>query len=169
MKFQQTLTLDYPPEVAGQYLTDAQALRYVQDHHPEVSAIEVLEDRYEGDTRFVAMRYTTQGSLPGPIKKLVGGAGSPSMVMKFTLNTQDYSGRMEVVPSQLAEKIRIFARITTEEQDGRWVQLMDGEAKVQIFGVGKVLEKFLVEKIQNASQTEFRLRNEYLRKVQDRA
>ncbi len=166
MRFQQTLTLDYPPEVAGQYLTDAQALRYVQDHHPEVSAIEVLEDRYEGDTRFVAMKYTTAISLPGPIRKIVSGAGSPSMVMKFTLNTRDHSGTMEMVPSQMAERVRVFATITTEEKSGRWVQHMDGEATVRMFGVGKLAEKFLVEKIQSSSETEFKLRNEFVRSVQ---
>jgi hypothetical protein len=166
MKFQQRLVFEYPPEITQKYLTDTQALMYIQDKHPDLSHIEVLEDREEGGTRTVVMKYTTDVSLPGPIKKVLGGAAAQSLVMKLTVDTTAFKGTMEMKPSQMADKIKIAGRFSMEKQGNRWIQLMEGDATVSVFGVGRMIEKFLVDKIQSSSETETRLRNEYLRTVQ---
>ena len=64
---------------------------------------------------------------------------------------------MEMIPSQMADKIKVSARISVAREGSGWVQHVDGDATVKIFGVGKMMEKFLVEKIQNSSESETRL------------
>jgi hypothetical protein len=39
---------------------------------------------------------------------------------------------------------------------------------VKIFGVGKVVEKFIVEKFQNSYAIETKLRNEFVHRAEDR-
>ncbi len=166
MKFQQSLTFDFPPDVTQKYLTDEKALEYLKNNHPDIRDIQVLDDREEGGRRVVEMRYVTDVSLPGPIKKVLGSAASQSMVMKFTVNQKDNSGTMEMIPSQMADKIKISGAWTQEKRGDRWVQLMSGDATVKVFGVGKMIEKLLVEKIHSSSEAESRLRNEYIRKAE---
>lgn len=169
MKFLQQMAFDFPPEITQKYLTDEGALEYMVKNNPELSRIEVLLDRQEGTKRTVEMRYTTDVSLPGPIKKVMGSAASQSLVMRLTLDTKTLTGTMEMIPSQMADKINISGKVSVEKQGDRWVQRVDGDATVKIFGVGKVVEKFLVDKIQSSTATETRLRNEYLHRIQKKA
>ena len=165
MKFLQQMAFDFPPETTQKYLTDEGALKYMVDNNPELSKIEVLVDREEGTKRTVEMKYTTDVSLPGPIKKVMGSAASQALVMKLTVDSKTLTGTMEMIPSQMADKIKISGKISVEQQGDRWVQRVDGDATVKIFGVGKVVEKFLVDKIQSSTEIETRLRNEYLHNV----
>ena len=169
MKFVQQMAFDFPPEITQKYLTDEGALKYMVDNNPELTKIEVLVDREEGTKRTVEMKYTTDVSLPGPIKKVMGSAASQSLVMKLTVDTKSLTGTMEMIPSQMADKIKISGKVFVEKQGDRWVQRVDGDATVKIFGVGKVVEKFLVEKIQSSTEIETRLRNEYLHSVQKKS
>ena len=169
MKFVQQMTFDFPPEITQKYLTDDEALNYMVENNPELSKIEVLADRVDGTKRTVEMKYTTDVSLPGPIKKVMGGAASQALVMKLTMDTKTLTGTMDMIPGQMADKIKISGKVSVEKQGDRWVQRVDGDATVKIFGVGKVVEKFLVEKIQGSTATETRLRNEYLHKVEKKS
>jgi len=166
MKFLQQMAFDFPPETTQKYLTDEGALKYMVDNNPELSKIEVLVDREEGTKRTVEMKYTTDVSLPGPIKKVMGSAASQALVMKLTVDSKTLTGTMEMIPSQMADKIKISGKVSVEQQGDRWVQRIDGDATVKIFGVGKVVERFLVDKIQSSTEIETRLRNEYLHSLQ---
>jgi len=169
VKFQQQMAFDFPPEITQKYLTDDGALQYMVENNPELSRIEVLVDREEGTKRTVEMKYTTAVSLPGPIKKVMGSAASQSLVMKLTLDSKTLTGTMEMIPGQMADKIKISGRVSVEKQGDRWVQRVDGDATVKIFGVGKVVEKFLVDKIQSSTAIETRLRNEYMQSKEKKA
>ena len=169
MKFLQQMAFDFPPETTQKYLTDEGALKYMVDNNPELSKIEVLVDREEGTKRTVEMKYTTDVSLPGPIKKVMGSAASQALVMKLTVDSKTLTGTMEMIPSQMADKIKISGKVSVEQQGDRWVQRVDGDATVKIFGVGKVVEKFLVDKIQSSTEIETRLRNEYLHNLQKKS
>ena len=71
--------------------------------------------------------------------------------------------------AQMADKIKVSGDISVKQQGDQWVQHVDGEVSVKIFGVGKMAEKFLVEKIQNSSAVENRLRNEFVHSIEDKA
>ena len=166
MKFQQRLILDFPPDVTMKYMTDEKAIKYVTERDPELTGIEVLVDRMEGDKRIMEMKYTTETNLPGPLKKLVGGATAQSMIMKFNMDTKTFAGTMSVQPSQMADKVKISGKISLKEQGNKCVQVVDGDVSIKIFGVGKMAEKFLVEKMDTSAASEIRLRNEYMKTVE---
>ena len=130
MKFLQQMAFDFPPEITQKYLTDQGALNYLVENNPELSRIEVLVDHEEGTTRTVEIKYTTDVSLPGPIRKVMGSAASQSLVMKLTVDTKTLAGTMEMIPSQMADKIKISGKVSVEKQGGRWVQRVDGDATV---------------------------------------
>jgi len=163
MKFQQKMPSDFPPETSQKYLTDAGALKHLEEHLPDISRIELVTDRTEGNRRTVELKYTAEMSLPGPIKRVLGGAASQTMLTRFSIDTRTHSGTMEMIPSQMADKIKVSAKISVVREGNTWVQFVDGEATVKIFGVGKMIEKFLVEKIQSSSEAETRLRDAYMR------
>jgi hypothetical protein len=166
MKFQQKMASDFPPEISQKYLADEGALKYLEENLPDISKIEVVTDRTEGNRRTVELKYTTEMSLPGPIKKVMGGAASQTMLTRFSVDTENHSGTMEMIPSQMADKIKVSAKISVAKEGNSWVQSVDGDATVKIFGVGKMIEKFLVEKIQSSSESETRLRNAYVKSVE---
>lgn len=166
MKFQQRMASNFPPDISQKYLADAGALQYLEEHLPDISRIQLVADRTEGNRRTVELKYTTEMSLPGPIKKVMGGAASQTMLTKFSIDTKTHSGTMEMIPSQMADKIKVSAKISVAREGNTWVQFVDGEATVKIFGVGKMIEKFLVDKIQSSSEAETRLRDAYMRSVE---
>jgi hypothetical protein len=155
-------------EISQKYFTDEKALAYIAENNPDLSKIEVLEDRTEGGKRIVEFKYTTEVSLPGPIKKVMGGSASQSLCTKFIMDTENHTGTMQMIPSQMSDKISVSGKLSSAKEGDSWVQRMDGEATVKIFGVGKMIEKFLVEKIQTSSAVETRLRNAYIRSLGDK-
>ena len=169
MKFQQRLAFDFPPEVTQKYMTDEKALQYLKDNHPDLRDIEVIQDSEKGGKRVIEMKYISDVNLPGPLKKVMGGAASQALTIKFNINTKDHTGTMEMIPGQMADKIKVSGDISVKQQGDKWVQHIDGEVSVKIFGVGKMAEKFLVEKIESSSDVENRLRNEFVHKIEDKA
>lgn len=167
MKLSGTFPCDFPPEVYQNYLADQGALSYLSDHHPEILHVEVLENRTEEAKVYVKMKYTMEVSMPGPVKKALGGA-SHSFVADLILDTQNNTATLEFLPARLADKIKAGARIAFDREGDRWVQRLDGDVTVKILGLGRVVEKFVVEKFQSSYTIEARLRNEYIHSVEGR-
>ncbi len=165
MKLSGTFPCDFPPEVYQKYLADQGALSYLSQNHPEILDVEVLEDRAEEDKVYVKLKYTMEVAMPGPVKKALGGA-SHSFVADLILDTQNNTATLEFNPARLGDKIKAGARIAFEPEGDRWVQRLDGDVTVKILGLGRVVEKFVVEKFQNSYTIEARLRNEYIKNVE---
>jgi len=165
MKLSGSFPCDFPPEIYQKYLVDEGALAYLRENHSEIRDLEVLENRPDNDKIYMKLKYTMEVSMPGPVKKALGGA-SHSFVADLILDTQNNTATLEFNPARMADKIKAGARVTFEKQGDRWVQRMDGDVTVKIFGVGKVVEKFIVEKFQNSYALEARLRNDYVSRVE---
>ena len=164
MKLSGSFPCDFPPEIYQKYLVDDRALTYLKENHPEILDLEVLENRTDNDKIYIKLKYTMEVSMPGPVKKALGGA-SHSFVADLILDTQNNTATLEFNPARMADKIKAGARVAFEKRGDHWIQRMDGDVTVKIFGVGKVVEKFLVDKIQSSTEIETRLRNEYLHNV----
>jgi hypothetical protein len=160
MKLTGSFPCDFPPEIYQKYLVDKGALAYLSENHPEIREVEVLEDRAHDGKIYVKLKYTMEVSMPGPVKKALGGA-SHSFVADLILDTLNNTATLEFIPARLADKIKAGAVITFERQGDHWVQNMDGDVTVKIFGVGRVVERFIVEKFQGSYAIEARIRNEY--------
>ena len=166
MKLSGTFPSDFPPEVYQKYLADEGALKYLSENHPEIRDVEVIENRAEDDKVYIKMKYTMEVSMPAPVKKALGGA-SHSFVADLILDTQSNTATLEFNPARLAEKIKAGARIAFEKEGDHWIQRLDGDVTVKILGLGKVVEKFIVEKFRNSYTLEARLRNEYVHRAEE--
>jgi hypothetical protein len=165
MKLSGSFRSDFPPEIYQKYLVDQGALAYLRENHPEIRDLEVLENRPQDDKVYVKLKYTMEVSMPGPVKKALGGA-SHSFVADLILDTQTNTATLEFNPAVLAAKIKAGARIAFDKQGDHWVQRMDGDVTVKVFGVGKIVEKFIVEKFQQSYAIEARLRNEFVQEAE---
>lgn len=161
MKLSGAFPCDFPPEIYQKYLAEEGALSYLVEHHPEIRKVEVLEKRTEDDKVFVKIKYTMEVSMPGPVKRALGGA-SHSFVADLILDTRTNTGTVEFNPARMAEKIKAGARVAFEKEADHWIQRLDGDVTVKLLGLGRVVEKFIVEKFQHSYAIEARLRNEYL-------
>jgi len=103
--------------------------------------------------------------MPAPVKKALGGA-SHSFVADLILDTRNNTATLEFNPAKLADKIKAGARIAFEKDGNQWIQRLDGDVTVKILGLGKIVEKFIVEKFQNSYTLEAQLRNEYVRRAE---
>ena len=165
MKLSGSFPCDFPPEIYQKYLVDDRALVYLKENHPEIRDLEVLENRTDDDKIYIKLKYTMEVSMPGPVKKALGGA-SHSFVADLILDTQNNTATLEFNPARMADKIKAGARVAFEKQGDHWIQRMDGDVTVKIFGVGKVVERFIVEKFQNSYAIEARLRNEFVSELE---
>jgi hypothetical protein len=164
MRLSGTFPCDFPPELYQKYLADEEALAYLSRNHPEIRDVQVLENRTEDDKVYLRMKYTMEVSMPGPVKKALGGA-SHSFVADLILDTRNNTATVEFNPSRLGEKIKAGAKLAFEKQGGHWVQRLEGDVTVKILGVGRMVEKYIAEKFQQSYAIEARLRNEYIHKA----
>jgi len=166
MKLSGSFPCDFPPEIYQKYLVDEKALDYLKEKHPEIRDLEVLENRTDNDKIYIKLKYTMEVSMPGPVKKALGGA-SHSFLADLILDTQNKTATLEFNPARMGDKIKAGARVAFEKQGDHWIQRMDGDVTVKIFGVGKVVERFIVEKFQNSYALEAKLRNEFVHRAEE--
>lgn len=167
MKLTGSFPCDFPPETYQKYLADNGALAYLAENHPEILHVEVLENRAQDGKVYVKLKYTMEVSMPGTVKKALGGA-SHSFVADLILDTQNNTATLEFNPARLGDKIKAGARIAFQKEGDYWIQRLDGDVTVKILGLGRVVERFIVEKFQNSYALEARLRNEYVHRAEGR-
>jgi len=167
MQFRSSFAFDHSPEVIRDYLTDPEAIAYIAKNHPEISSLEVVRFHQEGEKVFLDLKYAMNVPMPGPVKKVLGDLNS--FVVELILDTKTNQGTMEFTPARMAGKVKAGGRVRFEEKGGKWIQNLDGDVSVSIFGVGKLIEKFFVDNFQRSFEVESRLRNEYITRARSKA
>ena len=162
MRIKESFRCDFPPPQARESLFDEEANRYVIQHHPEIVDLKVLEKKESGKKIHAKLDYTMEVPMPGPVRKVLGSERN-GFVVEMTLNTDDDRGTMSVLPKVLPDKIKVQGQIYFEEKGDHWLQYLEGDLNVGIFGVGKLIEKFIRDKFRTSFGEEVRLRNEFLR------
>ena len=163
MQFKSSFSFDHAPEVIREYLAEDGALAYIKENHPEIQTLEILKNQAEGEKLFVEMKYTLDVPMPGPVKKVMGGVNS--FVVDLILDTKNNTGTMEFTPAKMAGKIKAGGRIFFKQEGDKWTQTVEGDVTVKIFGVGKLVEKFIADSFTRSFEIESRLRNEYINKT----
>ena len=165
MELRSRSPFDFSPEVILDYLADDKAVAYIVDNHPEILSMEVLQNRSQGEKVFLELKYAMDVPMPRPVKKVLGDLNS--FVVELILDTRNNNGTMEIIPTRLAGKIKAGGRIYFEQEGGKWIQNIAGDVTVEIFGVGKLVERFIVELFNRSFGEECRLRNEYITKARE--
>jgi len=161
MELRSRFAFDVSPEVIRSRIADERSIAYIVERHPEIASLEVLKNRTDGERVNLELKYTMDVPMPGPVKKVLGDLNT--FVVELILDTKNDQGTLEITPSKMADKIKAGGRIFFEEQDGRWVQNIVGDVTVKLFGVGKLVEKFIVTSFQRSFDLECKLRNDYIR------
>jgi len=163
MELKSRFAFDYPPDVIRDAVLDERSIRYVTERHPEISALEILSRREEGEKVTLKLKYTMDVPMPGPVKKVLGELNT--FEVELILYTGTNQGTLEITPARMADKIKAGGRIFFEQQGGQWVQNVVGDVTVKMFGVGKLVEKYIVGSFQKSFDLECKLRNAYLRET----
>jgi hypothetical protein len=87
------------------------------------------------------LRYGQRPDAPGPVKKLFGEEIITTEASHF--DPKASTSTMVLTPGTMADKTDIRGSIHVEDHDGGCRQRFELEAKVKIFGVGPVVERFI--------------------------
>ncbi len=115
------------------------------------TSVEVVEQSGEPPAKVTrTLRYGQQPDMPGPVRKLFGDEVVTTENGTFDPATGTWT--FTLVPGTMADKTNLAGAMSlVDNGDGTSDQTFTLEAKVKIFGVGPVVEKF-IEKQAKASQ-----------------
>jgi len=98
----------------------------------------------EGDVQrglLRTLRYAQRPNMPGPVRKIFGEEIVTTEVS--TLDVSASTTTFSVTPGTMADKTSIAGAIALHARDGTTAETFSLEAKVKIFGVGPVVERFI--------------------------
>ena len=87
------------------------------------------------------LRYGQRPSMPGPVRKIFGEEVVTTEVSTYDPATSTTTFTM--TPGTMADKTHIDGSIAFAVDDGSTVETFTLEARVKIFGVGPVVERFI--------------------------
>jgi hypothetical protein len=87
------------------------------------------------------LRYGQKPNAPGPVRKIFGEEIVTTEVSTF--DPSKSACTFSLTPGTMADKTHINGSIALEESNGKTAELFMLEARVKIFGVGPVVERFI--------------------------
>lgn len=96
-------------------------------------------DLTSGLTR--TLRYSQRPNMPGPVRKIFGEEIVSTEVSTFNPSTQMTT--FELTPGTMADKTHIEGAIALSQEGDVTTETFMLEAKVKIFGIGPVVERFI--------------------------
>jgi hypothetical protein len=106
------------------------------------TSAEVLSQEGDVTTGLVrTLRYGQRPPMPGPVRKIFGEEVVTTEVSTYDPATSTTTFVM--TPGTMADKTHIAGSIALVEHDGTTTEHFALEAKVKIFGVGPVVERFI--------------------------
>jgi hypothetical protein len=96
------------------------------------------------------LRYGQRPDAPGPVKKLFGE--EIVTVEESAFDPTTGTSTFTVTPGTMADKTKIGGSVQVEDTPGGCHQRFDLEAKVKIFGVGPIVERFIEHQARDAQE-----------------
>ncbi|HEX3796431.1 MAG TPA: DUF2505 family protein [Acidimicrobiales bacterium] len=153
MKLSLTYAWDCPPQAFWELYFDPDFV--VRLHLEALGSLSAEVVSQEGDltnglTR--TLRYSQKPNMPGPVRKIFGEEIVSTEASTFdpSISTTTFT----LTPGTMADKTHIDGSIALSESGGQTAELFTLEARVKIFGVGPVVERFIeaqAKDIQNKS------------------
>jgi hypothetical protein len=132
----------------------------------------LLEERtLDNGKEYRKVRYAPRVDLPGAIRKLMSGEGIEQLIEYNEITVFDRAARTATleVESIAGDTIQVSGQVRfIEEGDGVRLKF-EGEAKVKVFGIGKVAERFIVSEVTKRYALVERFLQRYLDEGRDRA
>jgi hypothetical protein len=103
---------------------------------------EVVSQEGDLETGLIrTLRYGQKPNMPGPVRKVFGEEVVTTEVSTYDPATSTTTFTM--TPGTMADKTHMTGRIAFSTEGGQTVESFELEAKVKIFGVGPVVERFI--------------------------
>jgi hypothetical protein len=100
------------------------------------------------------------GDLPGAMKKVLGD--NLSYLEKGVYDKSKRRYRVDIVPSTLSSKIRVSGELYTEPVgDKQCRRIFEARVEVKVLGLGKMMEKRIIDDLQKGYSRGARFTNEY--------
>ncbi len=110
---------------------------------------ELIERTREGDNFRRVVRVTADRQIPGPLAKLVGGAKLEyTEIIDYQWGS--FTGRWRSDSAILPDKIESGGTFGFDKRGDDVCRWLAGEIKAKIFGLGGILEKFVVADIEKS-------------------
>jgi hypothetical protein len=105
-------------------------------------------DRTEG--RVIRhVRVTPDRDIPGPLQKILGGA-TFAYVEELDFELGKARGKWRSIPSLMPDKVDSSGTIEMLAVPGGVKRVVKGEIKVGVFGIGGIVEKFVVGEVERS-------------------
>jgi hypothetical protein len=101
--------------------------------------------------------------IPGPVAKILGG-NKFSYVEELEYELGKGKGRWRIVTSMMTDKIDAQGTLELVAVPGGCKRVVAGDIKVSIFGVGGIIEKFVVSDVEKSYDAAAAFTREYLKK-----
>jgi hypothetical protein len=106
------------------------------------TSAEVISQEGDLDSGLVrTLRYGQKPNAPGPVRKIFGEEIMTTEVSTFNPSTS--TATFTMTPGTMADKTHIEGSIALAEDGAKTNEVFTLEAKVKIFGVGPVVERFI--------------------------
>ncbi len=109
----------------------------------------LVSRKLEGNTLRRVSRIVPHRAVPAPIAKVLGGA-QLSYVEHVEYELESYVAHWHIEPSFLADKIETYGVYRFCEARGGVTRVVDGIINVAIFGLGGLIERFVVADIEKS-------------------
>ena len=102
------------------------------------------------------------GDLPGPMKKVLGD--NMSYLEKGVYDKTKRRYHVDIVPATLANKIKVKGELHTEPAgDKQCRRIFEATVEVKVLGLGRMMEKRIVDDLQKGYSRGARFTNEYVK------
>jgi hypothetical protein len=96
------------------------------------------------------LRYSQKPNAPGPVRKIFGEEIVTTEVSTFT--PADSTATFTLTPGTMADKTQLSGAIALRTDGGQTIEQFDVEARVKIFGVGPIVERFIEHQAREIQQ-----------------
>ncbi|MDD9945520.1 MAG: DUF2505 family protein [Myxococcales bacterium] len=150
MRYRISHMIETDPQTFWEVFFDEAYNRALSIDHLGFSRYDVLSFERHDDGRITKrIEAAPEVELPGPVKKAFGHVTSYIEAGTFDPSTSRYV--VDVIPSAAADKIKTKIEIWIEPRgDKRVERMVEVDNTVKIFGVGKLVEKFLEQQTREA-------------------
>ena len=130
----------------------------------------VEEKILDGGREYRKVRYAPRVNLPGPIRKFAGGDEIEQLIDYCEITVLNRPARTATleIESVAGDTIQVSGNVRFQEQGDGVRMKFEGEAKVKIFGIGKVIERFIVSEVTKRYALVERFLQTYLDEGRDR-
>jgi hypothetical protein len=163
MKLTLSYSWDYPPASFWELYFDPEwVIRLHLDGLGSTSAEVVSQegDLTSGLTR--TLRYSQRPSAPGPVRKIFGEEITSTETSIYVPATSTTT--FTLTPGTMADKTLINGAIALSEGGGQTTEAFSLEARVKIFGVGPVIERFIEHQARETQEKSVAFMREELQK-----